>query len=174
MNIHVKNSQNRVKVSEQLVGLIKDAVKKSIELECTSSDFEVNILLVDNKRIRQINQTYRGKDNPTDVLSFPMIDEGAVDMLKGEIEVGKENINPETNLLVLGDIVISLEKACEQADEYGHLFERELAFLVTHGMFHLLGYDHKDGQTYMFEKQEEVLRNMNLTRVVGEGDDYEE
>jgi len=103
---------------------------------------EVSVSIVDNAEIRELNREYRKKDVPTDVLSFPM------------------------DGYVLGDIIISMEKAVEQAQEYGHSVERELGFLVAHGMLHLLGYDHMDegGEREMFAAQKEILEAVGLGR----------
>jgi probable rRNA maturation factor len=103
--------------------------------------------------------TYRGIDKATDVLSFPMLDFTEEE----EADDGDEYIDEE---LALGDIVISMEKALEQSKEYGHSFNRELAFLLVHGMLHLLGYDHEveASEGEIFEKQEKILEEMNLTK----------
>src|SRR5699024_4127387 len=100
------------------------------ELEGVPANFEVSISFVDNKRIRELNLEYRGVDAPTDVLSFPQYDE-------------EDLILPEGFPVILGDIIISLERALEQAEDFGHSLEREVVYLSIHGFFHLLGYDHE-------------------------------
>ncbi len=110
--------------------------------------------LVDNERIRGMNAEFRGIDRETDVLSFPLGDEEGFE------------VDPDTDAILLGDIVISLERANAQAEEYGHSFKREVAFLITHSLFHLLGYDHmtEDEEKEMFAKQEKVLQKLGITR----------
>ena len=117
---------------------------------------EVSITFVDNERIHEINKEYRQKDAPTDVISFAMEEMG-----EGEIEI-KGSDEP----VVLGDIIISIDRTKEQANEYGHSYERELGFLAVHGFLHLLGYDHmnEDDERVMFSRQRELLEKYGLTR----------
>jgi probable rRNA maturation factor len=117
---------------------------------------EISVTFVTNEEIQELNRTYRDKDQPTDVLSFPMYEADEV-----EIEV-----YDETEPLLLGDIVISIPRAKEQAVDFGHSFERELGFLLVHGFLHLLGYDHHDEQAEktMFAKQEDILAKHGLIR----------
>ena len=121
---------------------------------------EVSVLLTDNDRIHELNREFRGIDRPTDVLSFPMCDydtPGDFDWLG---EHGDDCFHPESGELLLGDIVISVEKVREQAEAYGHSEKRELAFLVAHSMLHLFGYDHMEDEErkIMEAKQEEILK----------------
>lgn len=149
--IYISNEQKIIKSTPELRALIKKAVNESLKYEDFERPCEVSVTLVDNGRIHELNLEHRGIDRPTDVLSFPMFDEDYDD---GE-------------LCVLGDIVLSLEQAKKQADEFGHSFERETAFLTVHSMLHLLGYDHEEGkaaESEMFAKQEEILKIMGLTR----------
>lgn len=152
----INNMQHRIDVDDRLEELIRKSVEMALNLEGVRSDLEVSVALVDNDYIRELNKTYRGKDAPTDVLSFPMLEPGEVDDVSSEGEVEQ----------LLGDIVISLEKAEEQAKSYGHSFEREVAFLVVHGVLHLLGYDHEieEERKIMRQKEEEVLKALGLTR----------
>lgn len=117
---------------------------------------EVSVTFTDNESIRVINRDYRGKDQPTDVISFSMEEEG-------EEEIA---IVGATGSRMLGDIIISVERTKSQAEEYGHSFERELGFLAVHGFLHLLGYDHMNEQDEkaMFAKQEEILASLGVTR----------
>ncbi|MDR0405472.1 MAG: rRNA maturation RNase YbeY, partial [Clostridiales bacterium] len=108
---------------------------------------DVSVLITDDAAIHALNLRYRSKDAPTDVLSFPLYDDDG-------------NLDGEA----LGDIVISLERAQEQARLYGHTLERETAFLTAHAMLHLMGYDHEEDETEMFAKQEEILRGLHLPR----------
>lgn len=118
------------------------------------SDAEVSITFVDDKTIQDLNRDHRGLNRPTDVLSFSQ--------LEGE-EMGDL---PEGQPVPLGDIVVSLERCMEQAADYGHSFERELGFLVAHGMLHLMGYDHQtpEDEAAMMAKTEEILGGLGLTR----------
>lgn len=127
------------------------AKKQSIE-----EHSEVSVTYVSNERIKEINREYRDKDVPTDVISFAMeeLGEGEVEMVGGDMP------------RVLGDIIISIPKAKEQAEEYGHPFLRELGFLAVHGFLHLLGYDHmtEEDEKEMFTLQKEILNEYGLTR----------
>ncbi|MGV3465917.1 MAG: rRNA maturation RNase YbeY [Heyndrickxia sp.] len=120
------------------------------------NESEVSITFVSNERIQEINKEYRDKNQPTDVISFAMEELG-----EGEIE-----INGVEMPRVLGDIIISVSKAHEQADDYGHAFTRELGFLALHGFLHLLGYDHMtpEDETQMFGLQKEILDEYGLKR----------
>lgn len=149
--IYISNNQDKIKVNNELKALIRKVVNRALKEEKFLRPAEVSITLVDNEEIKEINLESRGIDNPTDVLSFPMFDEDFGDDEKA----------------VLGDIVISLEKAESQAKEFGHTFEREVAFLCVHSVLHLLGYDHetsKEDEEEMFSRQEEILRTLNIIR----------
>jgi probable rRNA maturation factor len=139
--------------------IINSVVEKIFEEEKIRQNLIVYITLTDNEKIREINNEYRKIDKPTDVLSFPMYDREDIPKLK----VNKKESCPQE---MLGDIIVSMDKVTEQANEYGHSFERELAYLVTHGMLHLLGFDHidDDEQTIMRKKEEEILGYLNLFR----------
>ncbi len=129
-----------------------EIIKEGLVLENIHENVEVSILLVDNEQIQELNSKHRKKDVPTDVLSFPLLTEF-------------HNLH-EDEIAYLGDIVISVERAKEQADEYGHSFKREIGFLIAHSILHLLGYDHmtEEDEKCMIEKQEEILNNIGLTR----------
>ncbi|MBE5822174.1 MAG: rRNA maturation RNase YbeY [Clostridiales bacterium] len=138
---------------------IQKCVKYCIEEEDikTSNNIEIYIRYTNNQEIKIINNEYRNIDRPTDVLSFPMYEPYEV---KQELENNKMPINQ------LGDIIISIEKTKEQAEEYGHAFERELIYLITHAMFHLLGYDHMedDEKKIMRDKEEKIMDKLNIKR----------
>ncbi|MEG2774346.1 MAG: rRNA maturation RNase YbeY, partial [Acetivibrio sp.] len=126
---------------------------------------EVNIVITDNNEIHKTNKEFRGIDRATDVLSFPMIEyreAGEFDWL----EEYDEYFNPETGELLLGDMMISMEKVWEQAKEYGHSVERELSFLAVHSMLHLCGYDHMEekDRLIMEEKQREIMNILGISR----------
>ena len=139
--------------------IIETVVVDALDYENCPYEAEVNVLLTDNEDIRQINNEYRKIDSPTDVLSFPMVDyEKPADFDRLE-EMANDYFNPETGELLLGDIVVSVDKVLEQAEKYGHSQTRELAFLVAHSMLHLCGYDHMadEERLEMEKKQEEIL-----------------
>ncbi|QFT89895.1 Endoribonuclease YbeY [Bacillus sp. THAF10] len=129
------------------------------EKEGVQSGAEVSVTFVDNHRIQEINRDYRDKDKPTDVISFAMEELG-----EGELEITYENEQGAPRML--GDIIISVPKAEEQASEYGHSLKRELGFLALHGLLHLLGYDHENesDEKEMFDKQKEILNDYGLQR----------
>lgn len=138
--------------------LINNVLKKAFEEEkLNETNIYINIILTNSKNIKETNKKYRDIDKETDVLSFPMFE-------KDEIEDLKNNANliPE----VLGDIMISIERVEEQAKEYGHSFERELSYMLIHGFYHLMGYDHivEEDKQEMRTKEEHVLNLLNITR----------
>ena len=139
--------------------IIHEIIPAALNYEECPYEAEVNVILTDNEAIREINREQRDIDAPTDVLSFPMVDfeeESNFDHVEDYVE---DYFNPETGELMLGDIVISVEKVIEQAENYGHSQERELAFLIAHSMLHLCGYDHMDDEEreVMEAKQREIL-----------------
>lgn len=138
--------------------MIKSVVQNVLKAEKIKHDVDVYITLTNNNEIHKINKEYRNVDNPTDVLSFPMYEREEIDFLR------KDKVGDEEE--ILGDIIISIDKVKEQSEEYGHSFERELAYLVTHGMLHLLGYDHmvEGEKKVMREREEEILSGMGIIR----------
>ena len=138
--------------------LIKEVVSRVLEEEKVLPEVDVYITLTNNEEIHKINKEYRDVDRPTDVLSFPMYERDEIAGLKNDTDDEIEKI--------LGDIIVSIEKVRAQAEEYGHSFERELAYLVTHGMLHLLGYDHmiEEEKAVMRKREEEILETLNITR----------
>lgn len=150
--------------------IIKDVVNESVDYEKCPYEAEVNVILTDNEAIHQINKEHRNVDSATDVLSFPMIEykePADFDSLEDDMNVNAEDyFNPDSGELMLGDIVISVEKVIEQAEKYGHSKKRELAFLVAHSMMHLFGYDHmeEDEAKVMEAKQNEVLEQLGISR----------
>ncbi|GIO58676.1 rRNA maturation RNase YbeY [Paenibacillus cineris] len=157
------NEQNEHPVSDELIATLEVILQKAGEAEGVE-DGEVALTFVDDKQIHELNLEYRGIDRPTDVLSFAMnesLDE-ELDIVY-ELEEDEElHDMPE----VLGDIIISLDRAKAQSEEYGHSVEREIGFLFVHGFLHLLGYDHQDAESEaeMMGKQEAVLAQVGLTR----------
>lgn len=142
------------KLDSRQIQLLEKIIAHALETETRRSDFEVSLTITDNENIRQINKEYRDMDKETDVLSFPLInfqeDENPWQ--------NPENLNPESGEIMLGDIVISYEKAVAQAQEYGHTLNRELCYLCVHSVMHLLGYDHmNDEDKARMRKHEEAV-----------------
>ena len=156
MTSYIENETN-VEFDFPIKEVADSVILQILDSENCPYEATVNILITDNEGIRQYNADYRGIDKETDVLSFPLGENGIYDE------------NPETGAMMLGDIVISLEKALQQAEMYGHSVAREVAFLTVHSMHHLLGYDHENGgeeEKTMRRKEEEVLVKMGLPRTV--------
>lgn len=145
--------------------LIRKVVEAAIDYEGCPFECEVEVVITDNEGIHQVNKEFRDMDKPTDVLSFPMI-EYDFPANFDPLEEYDEYFHPETGELLLGDIMISVDKVKEQALTYGHSEERELGFLVAHSMLHLFGYDHMEEEERMVmeKKQEEILQSIGLTR----------
>lgn len=159
--ILIEDEQNRERVTEELTEIINRVCLYALEYEECNFEAEISVTFTDNEGIRELNREHRGIDRPTDVLSFPMLefDENG--------DVASDECEYDGELIVLGDIVISLERAREQAEEFGHSFLREVAFLTAHSMLHLLGYDHVDdeeGERIMRQKQSEILEKLGITR----------
>ena len=153
MKILFDNNAN-YNIDENTFNLINKCIEETLKTENFTNNVEISLSIVDNKEIKKLNSIHRNIDKETDVLSFPMLDEFN---------------NIENNMLhpiLLGDIIISIDKAMTQAKDYGHSLERELCFLTVHSMLHLLGYDHidKDEEKIMFDKQDIILNNLNIRR----------
>ena len=162
MKISFLNQQDKYKISRSTKDLIKKCAKAALDYMNFRSDVEISVMLTDNEGIRVLNSLHRGIDRATDVLSFPMFEYDE----DGEIIEDYVEFN-EMGELCLGDIVISVERAYEQAEEYGHSLMRELCFLTAHSTLHLLGYDHENGdeeRLIMEQKQEDILKSLNITR----------
>jgi len=146
--------------------VVEQVAEKVLDAEDCPYEVQLNVLLTDNEGIRTFNREYRGIDRETDVLSFPNLDfEKAGEFLIDENDEA-DYFDPETGELILGDIIISVDKVREQAESYGHSLKREFAFLVVHSMFHLCGYDHmeEDEAAVMEQKQEAILKELRITR----------
>lgn len=155
--VYITNKQKAVKVPSGLRILIRRSCHAVLEAEHFEGPAEISVTFVDDAEIHRLNKQYRDRDMPTDVLSFPLGQNGQYD------------VNQETGAAMLGDIVISMERAVEQAALYGHTLQREVAFLTVHSMFHLLGYDHEAGgmeAVRMREKEEAALIKLGLPRTV--------
>ena len=146
--------------------LAKRVIEFALKHEEFPYECEVNLTLTDNEGIREINRTYREIDKPTDVLSFPLINYEKAGDFSALEENYDDNFNPDTGEIMLGDIIISIEKVKEQADSYGHSIEREFAFLILHSMLHLFGYDHmtEEEAAIMEEKQKIIMDKMKIFR----------
>ena len=155
LKVLISNRQKEVKIPSGIRLLIRRCCHAVLAFENFQGSAEVSVSFISNDEIRALNQQYREKDAPTDVLSFPLGENGSWDK------------NEDTGAYMLGDIVISAEKAFEQAQLYGHTIQREIVFLTVHSMFHLLGYDHEAGglpARQMREKEEAVLQELGLSR----------
>lgn len=153
LKIDWSDEQNKIKAGFGLKRLIRRAIHTALHYEGFAWDSRVSVTFTDNEGIREKNREFRSIDAPTDVLSFPMYD-----MKNGDMpEAGEE--------CELGDIVLSLERAAEQAEEFGHPFRREAAFLTVHSVLHLLGYDHVDSEEeemVMRGKQRDIMKKLGL------------
>lgn len=155
LKVIISNEQKTVKIPAGLRLMIRRCCTAVLRMEEFPGNAEVSVTFVDDEGIRAMNKKFRDKDTATDVLSFPLGENGEYDM------------NPDSGCKELGDIVISVERAVQQAEEFGHTFQREMGYLTVHSMLHLLGYDHVNGgleQTLMREKEEEALGSLGLTR----------
>ena len=157
--IFFEDTQDKLTVDENLQELVTKVVETSLEYEKFNKKTEISVLFVDNEQIKEINNDFRKIDSATDVLSFPMLSFDGTKIIE---DIGDSYLGT----VVLGDIVLSLEKAEAQAEEYGHSYEREVGFLVCHSVLHLLGYDHEndDERAVMREKEDAILEKIGLTR----------
>ena len=149
----IHNNQKEVKIPTGLSMLVRRCCNAVLRLEEFDSPAEISVTFIDNKEIHKLNKQYRQKDAPTDVLSFPMGENGIYD------------VNHDTGAKILGDIVLSMEKAVEQADRFDHSLDREIGYLTAHSVLHLLGYDHEKGgidRVRMREKEEQVMTQLGL------------
>ena len=149
MEYYIDNRQNKIEITSELEKIIESVVVESLKVEGLSQDVEVSISFVENDEIKELNREYRGIDEITDVLSFPMDSHIVVP------------------IPLLGDIIISMEKTIEQANEFGHSINREISYLIAHSMFHLMGYDHleEDEKNKMRLKEKQVMKNLGIFKV---------
>ena len=153
IRVIITNSQKEVKIPTGMRMLVRRCCNAVLRMEKFPYSAEISVTFVDNHEIRKLNAEYRNKDIETDVLSFPMGENGVYDE------------NHATSAKILGDVVISIPKALEQAQLYGHSFEREVGYLTVHSVLHLLGYDHENGgleRVRMREKEEYVMDELGL------------
>lgn len=166
MTINLEDKVNIQIPETELPVLARKVLEAALDYEGCPYETEISLLLTDNAGIRKLNREYRNIDRATDVLSFPMLEyDSPSDFSCAETQV-LGCFNPETGELLLGDIIISMEKMREQAKKYGHSEKREFAFLLTHSMLHLFGYDHMEtgDAKEMEERQEAILRSLNILR----------
>lgn len=149
MEIYIENRQEIIKINNNINDIIERTIKEALILEKGNLNYEVSVSIVDNDEIKELNKEYRGIDEETDVLSFPMEDEFVME-----------------GPLLLGDIIISAEKALEQAEEYDHSLYREISYLTAHSMFHLMGYDHmtEDEKSIMRKKEKKIMSILEIFR----------
>lgn len=153
IRVIITNKQKAVKIQTGMRMLVRRCCNAVLKLEEFEGPAEISVTFVDNDQIKELNKKYRDKDVPTDVLSFQMNEDGSY------------SVDPTTGAKILGDVVISMEKAVEQAERFGHSMQREVAYLTAHSVLHLLGYDHEDGgagRVKMREKEEIVMRQLGL------------
>lgn len=165
--LYTDNRQSKLEVTEEFVNKLSDVCTFALKEEEVNVEYQISLLFVDNEEIREINVETRGIDKATDVLSFPMIDYENGKVYKN-MYIGYEfdETYMDGKELVLGDMVLSLEKALEQSLEYNHSYEREVAYLVVHSILHLLGYDHmeEEEKNIMRKREEEILNKLNIIR----------
>ncbi len=154
---YFSNEQDKFEVDDTLTALIKRCCEATLSDRGVSKACEISVTFTDNDNIRVLNRETRHIDSATDVLSFPIME-------FDENYIPLEEELSEDGMYILGDMVISLERAKQQAEEYGHSFTREIAFLCVHSMLHLLGYDHIENEQPMFSIQEDILNKMEIKR----------
>lgn len=156
MRLIIDSIDETNELTEEQQKTVEDLLQFAADIEVVEQDAELSVTYVSNERIQEVNREYRDKDQPTDVISFALEEMG-----EGEIEIVGLEQPP-----MLGDIIISIPRAKEQAIEYGHSFMRELGFLAIHGFLHLLGYDHMndEDEKEMFTKQKDILDRYGLKR----------
>lgn len=156
-----------IQQNEELEAIIEKVIQKCFEVEhINPTSLYICVTLTDPKNIREINKKYRNIDKETDVLSFPMFEKDELDKLIATNLLKTFNLKNGALQDIMGDIIISIERVEEQAQEYGHSFEREFAYMLVHGFYHLRGYDHmvEEEKAQMREKEEDVLSQLNITR----------
>ena len=165
--IYTDNRQEKFEITSEFEDILKNTIEFVLKEEMVDKVCEVSLIFVDNDYIREINNETRGIDKATDVLSFPMIDYPEGKVYK-EVYTGKELSREyfDGDELVIGDIVLSLERADEQRADFNHSFNRECSYLVVHSILHLLGYDHMEDEEkiVMRAREEELLSKLNMTR----------
>ncbi len=155
VKVIIKNDQKEVRIPTGIRMLLRRCCNAVLIMEKFGASAEISITFVDEEQIHVLNKEHRGVDRPTDVLSFPLGEDGVYDE------------NPENGAKMLGDIVLNIPRVVRQAEEFGHSFQREIAYLTAHSMLHLLGYDHEVSgmeSVHMREKEEEIMTQLGLPR----------
>lgn len=155
VKVIIKNDQKEVKIPTGIRLLLRRCCNAVLIMEGFTDSAEISVTFVDEDQIHLLNKEHRGVDRATDVLSFPLGENGEYD------------VNPENGAKMLGDIVLNIPRVVRQAEEFGHSFQREIAYLTAHSMLHLLGYDHIAGgieSVHMREKEEEIMKQLGLPR----------
>ena len=166
MTIYLEDEAGFFEENQKLYNKVRMVIDKCIDKENVPYEVEVSLSVVSLEEIHEINKNHREIDRPTDVLSFPQIEPDVVGSINWDSLDLSGAMNYDTDEVILGDIILCLERAKEQALEYGHSLEREVCFLVAHSMFHLLGYDHMTevDEKNMMSKQEEILKELEILR----------
>ncbi|AKN33653.1 heat-shock protein [Clostridium carboxidivorans P7] len=165
--IFIDNRQNKIEISDEIEKNIVSIIEYALQEEKVNIPCEVSVIFVDNEKIKEINKENRNIDKVTDVLSFPMLDYEKGKVFKDTYkDFNFSHVDLDEGSLVLGDIVLSLEKAKEQSLEFNHSFIREVVYLTIHSVLHLLGYDHmeEDEKSIMRKREEQILEKFHLTR----------
>lgn len=165
--LYTENRQNKIEVTGEFIEKISEICDFALKEEEMNLEYQISLLFVDNEEIREINNETRNIDKETDVLSFPMLDFEDKKVYKEMyLDFEFDETFKDGNELILGDMVLSLEKALEQSKDYGHSFEREVSYLVVHSILHLLGYDHMidEDKKKMRKREEEILNKLSITR----------
>ena len=165
--LYTENRQEKIEVNEEFINKICEVCDFVLKEEEMIHPYQISLLFVDNEEIKEINNETRGINKATDVLSFPMLDFEEKMVYKDMyLDFNFDETFKDGEELILGDMVLSLERALEQSKEYGHSYEREVSYLVVHSILHLLGYDHmlEDEKVKMRKREEEILNKLKITR----------
>lgn len=165
--LYTENRQDKLEVTENFIERLSNVCDFSLKEEGVECQYQISLLFVDNEEIREINNETRNIDRATDVLSFPMLDfEDKKVFNEMYLNYDFDETFKDGDELILGDMVLSLERALEQSEEYGHSYEREVSYLVVHSILHLLGYDHmeEDDKKRMRKREEEILNKLQIRR----------
>ncbi|MBU3109370.1 rRNA maturation RNase YbeY [Clostridium gasigenes] len=165
--LYTDNRQDKLKVTEKFIDKLSEVCSFTLKEEELDKEYQISLLFVDNDKIKEINKETRGINKETDVLSFPMLDYEDKKVYKNMYKGYEfDETYMDGNELVLGDMVLSLEKALEQSLEYNHSYEREVSYLIVHSILHLLGYDHMEDceKIIMRKREEEILNKLEIIR----------
>lgn len=165
--LYTENRQDKLEVTEDFIERLSNVCDFALKEEGVECQYQISLLFVDNEEIRGINNETRNIDRATDVLSFPMLDfEDKKVFNEMYLNYDFDETFKDGDELILGDMVLSLERALEQSEEYGHSYEREVSYLVVHSILHLLGYDHmeEDDKKRMRKREEEILNKLQIRR----------